>query len=44
MVSNMKENNLHEKILESDWLRVVQFLVNTVQKGGNIRNAKRRIS
>lgn len=44
MVSNMKENNLHEKILESDWLRVVQFLVNTVQKGGNVRNAKRRIS
>lgn len=33
-----------KKILESDWLRVVQFLVNTVQKGGNIRNAKRRIS
>ena len=25
-----------EKFLESDWLRAVQFLVNTVQKQGNI--------
>lgn len=25
-----------EKILESDWLRAIQFLVNRVQKSGNI--------
>ena len=25
-----------EKFLESDWLTAVQFLVNTVQKQGNI--------
>ena len=25
-----------EKFFESDWLRAVQFLVNTVQKQGNM--------
>ena len=28
-------NNIHEKLLDSDWLRTVQFFLNTVQKRGN---------
>lgn len=35
-------NNKHQKIfLESDWLRAMQFLVNAVQKRGNILQKQR---
>ena len=28
-------NNIHEKVMQSDWLREMQFFGNTVQKRGN---------
>lgn len=31
-------NNVHEKILESDWLTAIQFVVNAVRKQGNEKN------
>ena len=36
MMFIMKDNNIHGKFLETDWLRAVQILVNTVQKLGKI--------
>ena len=33
-------NNIHEKILDCDWLREMQFLGNTVQKKGNLVQEK----
>ena len=33
-------NNIHEKILDCDWLREIQFLGNTVQKKGKVSAGK----
>ena len=38
----MKDNNIHGTIVETDCLRAVQILLNTVQKWGKIMQIRRK--